>query len=224
MGGGRLWGVLALLTLGAAMLATIREVVELRPDVEDMWAVAQGEQPTPTFALDLRPDGKVLVYTGGINEGPAEALGRQIAAAPQLTTLEIDSPGGWLREGKRIAEVIRRHQLDTHVARECFSSCTLVLLAGRQRSAERGAEVGFHRGRGIGQTRRPRTAPRRGGPALPRRRARPGVRRPHPGDAERLDLGPDAARAARRGCADALRPAGLMHRGTAIRTGTAGAP
>ena len=159
MGGGRLWGVLALLTLGAAMLATIREVADLRPDVEDMWAVAQGEQPTPTFELSLRPDGKVLVYTGGINEGAAAALERQIAAAPQLTTLEIDSPGGWLREGRRIAEVVRRHQLDTHVAHECFSSCTLVLLAGRQRSAERGAEVGFHRGRGIGQTRRPRTSP-----------------------------------------------------------------
>ena len=160
MGGGRFWGLLALVILGIGMLATIREVWQLKPDVEDLWAVAQGRQPTPSFELHLLPDGKVLVYTGGINEGAAEALEKQIAAAPKLTTLQIDSPGGWIREGRHMADIVRRHQLDTRVAHECFSSCTLVLLAGRQRSAANEAEVGFHRGRPMGQTRRPRTPPR----------------------------------------------------------------
>jgi hypothetical protein len=158
MGGGRFWAVAAMLTIGLAMFATVREAWEWRPGVEDLWAVAQGRQPTPSFELILQPGGRALLYRGGINEGAAEALERRLATAPpQLTTLLLDSPGGWLREGERLADTVRRHRLDTRAARECYSSCTLVLLAGRERSAAPGAVVGFHRGRPMGQTRRPRT-------------------------------------------------------------------
>ena len=161
MGGGRFWAVAAILTVGLAMFGAVREAWEWRSGMEDIWAVAQGRQPTPSFELVLQPGGRELLYHGGINEGAADALEQQLAqASPQPTTLLLDSPGGWLREGQRLADVVRRHGLDTRAAHECYSSCTLVLLAGRHRSAAPGAVVGFHRGRPMGQTRRPATPAR----------------------------------------------------------------
>ncbi|HEV8689670.1 MAG TPA: hypothetical protein VGQ91_05190 [Ideonella sp.] len=154
MGGGRLWAVLAMLTLGTAIWATIGEAWQWRPDLEELWTVARGGQPSPSFRLERQADGRTLAFRGGINEGAAAALEAEIAAAPKLTTLLLDSPGGWIREGQRMAEVVRRHRLNTRVEQECYSSCTIVLLGGLNRSAGPRAQIGFHRGRPMGHTRR----------------------------------------------------------------------
>ncbi|MEO8805896.1 MAG: hypothetical protein ABI433_07430 [Burkholderiaceae bacterium] len=76
-----------------------------------------------------------------------------IGPAPKVTTVRLESPGGWMREGERMANVVKRFGLHTNVATECMSACTIVLLAGLDRTADEAAMVGFHRGRAIGATR-----------------------------------------------------------------------
>jgi hypothetical protein len=75
-----------------------------------MWTVASGGQPSPSFRLERLADGRTLAFHGGINEGAAAALEAELSAAPKLTTLLLDSPGGWIREGQRMAEVVRRRR------------------------------------------------------------------------------------------------------------------
>ena len=41
-------------------------------------------------------------------------------------------------------DVVIEQQLDTHVIDFCESACTLILLAGINRTAERDAKIGFH--------------------------------------------------------------------------------
>lgn len=50
-----------------------------------------------------------------------------------------------------MAGVVKKYGLSTHVNAECFSSCTLVLLAGLERTGGPHAEIGFHRGRHTGE-------------------------------------------------------------------------
>jgi len=153
------WSLLALLALGLATAATVRELGRMVPYLGEHWAVAQGRQPTEGFSVTTRDDGRVVAFAGGINEGAAAAIDKAIAEAPRVGTLLIHSPGGWLREGKRMADVVRRYRLNTRVEGECFSACTLVLLAGANRSAGERARIGFHRGRSIGESSDDRAGP-----------------------------------------------------------------
>ena len=153
------WSLLALLSLGVGTVATVRELGKMGPYLKEHWAVAQGKQPTESFEVGLRDEGRVVSFSGGINDGAAAAIDQAIAAAPRVGTVLLHSPGGWLREGKRMAEVVKRYQLNTRVEGECFSACTLVLLAGANRSAGERAQIGFHRGRSVGESAEGRTAP-----------------------------------------------------------------
>ena len=147
-----LWPLLALLSLGLGTTATLHELGKLGPYLKEHWAVANGKQPTEGFVVTLRDDGRVVAFSGGINEGAAAAIDKAIGDGPKVGTLVLDSPGGWLREGGRMAEVVRRYQINTRVEGECFSACTLVLLAGANRSAGNNARIGFHRGRAVGES------------------------------------------------------------------------
>jgi hypothetical protein len=157
-GGRKRWAILAMLTLAGGAFATMEQAATVRPFLQEHWEAARGRQPTAGYTIRLVDEGRVVEFTGGINEGAAEAIDRVIADAPKVTTVRLDSPGGWLREGSRMADVVRRYRLHTRVDAECYSSCTLVFLAGVDRTAAERASVGFHRGRPIGGARRPAEA------------------------------------------------------------------
>jgi len=154
-GGSKFWAIVTLLMLAVGAFATIKEVSTMGQFLREHWETAKGRQPTDGFAIQLVDGGRVVDFTGGINEGAASALDKIVADAAKVTIVRLDSPGGWLREGGRMAEVVRRYGLSTRVENECFSSCTLVLLAGLDRTTGPDALVGFHRGRPIGQSKRP---------------------------------------------------------------------
>jgi hypothetical protein len=153
-GPGRFWAILALLLMTLSALAGASEMRRLGAALKEHWAVAAGEQPGERFAVTLSADGRVVAFAGGVNDGAAAAIDHAIGDAPRVGTLLLDSPGGWMREGKRMADVVKRYRLNTRVERECFSACTVVLLAGENRSAGPEAQIGFHRARAIGETAR----------------------------------------------------------------------
>ena len=116
------WSLLALLSLAIGTAATARELGQMGRYLKEHWAVAQGKQPTETFEVTLRDEGRVVSFSGGINDGAAAAIDRAIGAAPRVGTVLLHSPGGWLREGRRMAEVVKRYQLNTRLEGECFSA------------------------------------------------------------------------------------------------------
>lgn len=151
-GEGWFWALMAMGSLAIAAVAMLQEMATMKPMLQEHWAVAHGRQATSRpFKLTALEGGRVVEFSGGINEGAAKALDQALTDSPQARMVLLDSPGGWLREGERMAEVVRRRQIHTHVDKGCHSSCTLVLLAGPDRTAGEHAAVGFHRGRGIGE-------------------------------------------------------------------------
>lgn len=86
-----------------------------------------------------------IVATGSIGEGSAAELQRVLRQYPQLRLLELDSPGGLVREMWKLEEMVARHQLDTLVLGRCASACTSLFLAGQRRYIGAQARFGFHR-------------------------------------------------------------------------------
>jgi hypothetical protein len=58
----------------------------------------------------------------------------------------LDSRGGLFQEAVMLAKSISERGLDTFVAGECSSACTLVFLAGKRRCSAESARIGFHAG------------------------------------------------------------------------------
>lgn len=151
-GNGRaIWAILAMLSLAAGAFGTAREYLELRPALREHLAIAQGGRPGDEFNVELIDKGRVVVFTGGISDGAAQALDKAIGDAPHVTTVLLASPGGWMKEGQRIAAVIQRYGLSTRVERGCHSACTVAFLGGVDRTLGEGAVLGFHRSRAPGQ-------------------------------------------------------------------------
>jgi len=126
------FGSLLLLPIATASSKSARELAQL----------AAGKDPMGVPA-HVRLDRDRIIVEGKLAEGSADAFERVLKES-RAASVTLTSPGGRIAEGKRIAELVRTHHLDTEAEGLCASACTLVLLAGRNRSMDPEARVGFH--------------------------------------------------------------------------------
>lgn len=149
--GGRAgWATAAKIVIFLGALKMVVDLVQAYPAIREHWGVAMGRQLGPPTTLQVRADGKSILLSGGINDGSAELLEQALQRTPGVDTVVLASEGGWIREGTRLAEVIRRRGLNTYVEQFCASACTVAFLAGKDRAAAPSAKIGFHSARSIG--------------------------------------------------------------------------
>ena len=65
---------------------------------------------------------------------------------PEIKTIQLNSSGGEIEIAYAMTHYIIDFELDTHVVGTCESACTLLFIAGANRSVERGPKLGFHKG------------------------------------------------------------------------------
>ena len=110
---------------------------------EKAWA-EQIRMQVPTYVLDLGTNGRVVFLMGEIDHGITKSLEALIDKNPDVTDIVLESRGGSPFEARGVARVIRHHRLDTHVAADCFSACTLAFIAGETRTLGSDGRLGFH--------------------------------------------------------------------------------
>lgn len=88
--------------------------------------------------------GDVLKLRGDIKPGDFVKFRAQFADPPRIAGLDLDSPGGSLHEGARIAMLTRQKRLSTYVAKECDSACAFIFLLGSKRYVAKDATIGVH--------------------------------------------------------------------------------
>lgn len=145
IGGAALWGRLAQLLLALGALGTLGHAVfEFGPQAPTYLRLARGIDPIGNLRATLSSDGARMRLEGPIGAGDAARIGEQLKAAPQLRVLELDSPGGRLKEAERLAAVVRGKSLRTRTTGACESACTLLHMAGSRRQLQPGGKLGFH--------------------------------------------------------------------------------
>ena len=114
-------------------------------------AEEQNISDEPRFEVN----GDRLVFNGhveredgydGIGYGDARELRQILRDHPEVTTLELNSDGGVPPAALEMAVAVTDFGLNTVVTERCESACTLVFLAGDNRTLARGARLGFHSG------------------------------------------------------------------------------
>jgi hypothetical protein len=110
--------------------------------------------PSTAAKLTLvRVKGKhaVIQLSGRIDQGDSDTfvtlLQKAIAANQLIDSVQLNSTGGMVGEGAKIAAMIRTAKLSTQVGEGaiCASACFLVFAAGEKRFAASGAFIGVHK-------------------------------------------------------------------------------
>lgn len=123
-------------------------------DMWGVWIVTLPLPPEDDFAArmarehashyDLSVDAQTLTFSGEIDLGATRAARAILAHSPEITVLELNSPGGNIYEARGLAKLARDHGLTTRVIGSCTSSCTVAFIGGAERHLLPGAQLGFH--------------------------------------------------------------------------------
>ncbi|HST36678.1 MAG TPA: hypothetical protein VLK25_08630 [Allosphingosinicella sp.] len=144
-GGAEPSAIMARVMVGFASVALLVPLHNLTLQGVEFGSLAFGYDPIGNEArLALSRDGRTLSVTGNLTAGSSERFAAAVAGAPRLRMVALESDGGRIFEGQRMAALVKARGLDTRVDDHCASACTFVLIAGRHRVIGPDAGVGFH--------------------------------------------------------------------------------
>lgn len=102
--------------------------------------------------VTLSSDGTTLYMIGDVYSGSYFKFAKLLRASPKVKNVWLGSIGGAVLDGLLIGNLIKKHKLNTHVGHVCASSCTMIFLAGKQRTLAPGAKLGFHQSYLVAET------------------------------------------------------------------------
>ncbi|PSJ43392.1 COG3904 family protein [Allosphingosinicella deserti] len=144
-GGTPAWAVAARAMLVITAVATLLRSGDIALQAAEFGQLATGRDSMGAIAdMTVSKNGRELILAGSIASGAAKRFETVLQAHPGVTVIVLTSPGGRILEAERIAAIVRARRLDTRVDKACMSACTNILLAGRERTAEESARIGFH--------------------------------------------------------------------------------
>lgn len=149
-GGSAGWAAAAKVALAFGLLSILMKLPAEVRAVGEQWELARGEQFGSDAMVYVAAQGQAVVVHGYLSDGTVQALARVLDGAPEAHTVVLHSAGGWTRQGRLIAALVAERGLNTHVAHECSSACTIAFLGGKARSAAPAAKLGFHTFKSVG--------------------------------------------------------------------------
>ena len=144
-GGSAVWAFVARAVVVLVVLSILVSGPRLWAQVREMALIASGHDPIGLPAtVKVSPDGSEITLDGNITSGVGKALLKALEAAPNARRLTLNSHGGRILEALGMVDQIKARRLNTRVIENCESACTLLFLAGVERSASPLAMIGFH--------------------------------------------------------------------------------
>lgn len=127
------------------VFGTITTIARVAISTQDYLALLE-HTFTPAYgSYEVTVNRDQVVLVGSLGSGAADSVEGVLGEHPMVSTLVIDSNGGYVYEGQKLANLVSRRGLSVHARNNCVSSCVLVLAAGKVRSAAAGTGIGLHR-------------------------------------------------------------------------------
>lgn len=114
-----------------------------------LWRAAVGADPVHRARIQVLPGGREVEIRGTLEAGVAARLDSLLRSHPGVRFVHLNSRGGWVTEGERLARVIHSRQLGTYTATGCYSACVLAFAAGSPRVLNPDARLGLHSTSGL---------------------------------------------------------------------------
>lgn len=100
--------------------------------------------PVTETVLPIDDSGTVVTLSGPLTWEMHTALEQSLRRHQSIRQVNLASDGGLVFGARALALLIQRYQLNTHVASGCYSACTLVFMAGAERTLAATGSLGFH--------------------------------------------------------------------------------
>jgi hypothetical protein len=116
-------------------------------------AVTAGLLPRQGSSAEIKSigdsEGRITIaITGKINLGDTDVFAAELKQANDakkiVATVSLNSVGGNLLEGVKLADAVRFGKISTNVEKMCASACFLVFAAGSTKVANYAAQIGVH--------------------------------------------------------------------------------
>jgi len=109
-------------------------------------AAALAVDRIPPAYMATRPGLDIALVTGWIDPQFESRLAALLAHNPQVTVVEIESPGGLASQAYKAAGTLNRRGIELRVRGRCASACSLLWSSAAKRSLVEGALIGLHSG------------------------------------------------------------------------------
>jgi hypothetical protein len=96
------------------------------------------------YTIDLVDEGSKIHIIGGMKYGLSDEIQDILEKNEKIKGIIIDSYGGLVYEGYKLAEIIKRNNLNTYSIIECSSAATIAFIAGTERFIINETKMGFH--------------------------------------------------------------------------------
>ena len=100
--------------------------------------------PGKSNVLTLKNKNTLIQIDGPFYFGITRDVADLLSRYPYVEGIILECEGGPVSEGRGLAVLIQKHELDTYSFKECSSACTIVFIAGRKRILGTDAKLGFH--------------------------------------------------------------------------------
>ena len=133
-----------MLLVAVGILRLIQTGITEAPLAAQSFALALGRDSMPPSELRVLNRATEVEIGGGISFGTTDWLKTILDATPTIHLVQLNNSGGWVQEGKHLADLVAERKLSTYSARECDSACMLIFLAGEERFLGTHGRLGFH--------------------------------------------------------------------------------
>ncbi|KIC07297.1 hypothetical protein RA19_24605 [Leisingera sp. ANG-M1] len=139
-------GYLLLLFAGFAAITLWWDalLIARQPQEAPRYAEQRAREREALYSLTVSDDGRRILFSGEITFGLTSRMRQLADDHPGLETVVLSGPGGLIAEARGAAKLIRDRNLSTQATGLCASACTLIFIAGRRRSLDTEAQLGFH--------------------------------------------------------------------------------
>jgi len=98
-----------------------------------------------TLVFDMTIEESGHKFTQQLERYDVNLLSDYLFEHPEIKILKLTGPGGFMPAAREMASKIIEFDLNTVAYGECESACTTIFLAGKNRTLEADAKLGFHR-------------------------------------------------------------------------------
>jgi len=97
-----------------------------------------------SYKFIVKENGGVVEVIGDLDPGVTRELGELLKVEKKVHTVELNSGGGQIYEGRGLHQLFKQSELNTLVTHHCLSACSTAYLGGVERRIGVGGEIGFH--------------------------------------------------------------------------------
>lgn len=126
------------------LLWTVFDLATSAPNLYQMFKLGTTQDRFSNYKFTELNNGRTILIKGTFGFGFYKDFQKFIDTNKNVEEVILSSGGGRMFEALKLSNYIRENNIDTYALNECYSACTVIFIAGKNRFLIDDAKLGFH--------------------------------------------------------------------------------